>query len=278
MEFTSKVWTANTIKIGAYDFPSRLNSYINWESPLTVTNADSIKDGAVRNRTYMNGGGFYYQNNFNPAPTKKPTMAVTAPTPTPKPIDVTTSNVDRYYLVVAQTDRNLPSSSNVKVLYKSANVEDAKAYMMTKFPCGYTSNYPQRMIVEVIDNIVQAECDVCTAFDPNGNRFKKCCNVGPIAGQGQSLANGFNQFWWGREEIYTMVMAAKRYVNSPYGLEGWVNPNPNGPVVPCNEVVPSPAPPPPTQRKLIKNRKGGRVLINNDYHARADLHLDRNLL
>jgi hypothetical protein len=189
---------------------------------------------------------------------------VTAPTPAPKPNDVT-SNVDRYYLVVAQTDRNLPSSSNVKVLYKSANVEDAKAYMMIKFPCGYESNYPQRMIVEVIDNTVQAECDVCTAFDPNGNRFKQCCNVGPIAGQGQSLANGFNQFWWGREEIYTMVMAATRYVNSPYGLEGWVNPNPNEPVVPCNEVAPSPTPTP--QRKLIKNRKGGRVLINNDdYH------------
>ena len=77
-------------------------------------------------------------------------MVVTA-SPTPEP-----TNVDPFYLVVAQTDRNLPSSSNVKVLYKSANVEDAKAYMMTEFPCGHDSNYPQRMIVEVIDNTVQA--------------------------------------------------------------------------------------------------------------------------
>ncbi len=175
-----------------------------------------------------------------PPPTPEPTVAVTAP-PTPEP-----TNVDPFYLVVAQTDRNLPSSSNVKVLYKSANVEYAKAYMMTEFPCGYDSNYPQRMIVEVIDNTVQAECDACTAFDPNGNPFKQCCNVGPIAGQGQSLANGFNQFWWGREEIYTMVMAATQYVNSPYELEEWVNPTPNEPVVPCNEVVTavSPAPSP----------------------------------
>ena len=202
-------------------------------------------------------------------PTMKPTEAVViTPPPTVKattlaPITASpTINPNPYYLVVAQTDRNLPSLSNVKVVYQSYDLNNAKAYMMEEFPCGPDSNYPQRMIVEVINGEVQVEeCGACNVlYPPGGNPAKQCCKPGLINGESQSLDNGYNKFWWGGEEIYTMITAARQFVLSPitnnYALAGadWIPVN-NDPVVPCNQVtlapvtpapVPLPVTPPPT--------------------------------
>jgi len=236
MEFTSTTITGNPITIGAYVLPESLKSRLNWYKTLSSITKENITNTNLRDRAIVTNDELYFANkmtSLNP-PT---TTSNTSPN---------TSGGTRQYFVVAQTNRNLPSSSNVKVVYTSYNLNDAKAYMMKEFSCGPDSNYPQRMIVEVVNNVVQVEqCGACDLLF-GGNPLKQCCKTGLINGESQLLENGYNKFWWGGEEIYTMVSAARNYVASPYTLATWTVVNNNNPVVPCNQ--PSVSSPPTTIR------------------------------
>ena len=223
MEFTSTAITGNPITIGAYVLPESLKSRLNWYKTLSVTK-ENIIDTTLRDRAIVTNGELYFANkmtSLNP-----PTTSNTSPN---------TNGGTSQYFVVAQTDRNLPNSFNVKVVYSSYSLNDAKAYMMKEFSCGPDSNYPQRIIVEVMNSVVQVEeCGSCDVLF-GGNPLKQCCKTGLINGESQLLENGYNKFWWGGEEVYTMVSAARNYVTSPYTLATWTVMNNNSPVVPCNQ-------------------------------------------
>ena len=99
--------------------------------------------------------------------------------PIPSGGAIATAKKGVYFLVVAQTDRSHPSVRNCKVLHKSYDLEASKAYLLNNFPRGPESNYPQRMIAEVVNGVVTK--------DPH--------KVGG-ENQGRGLDANFNKFWW----------------------------------------------------------------------------------
>jgi len=268
MEFTSNTITGNPITIGAYVLPESLKSRLNWFKTLSGITKDNITDTNLRDRAIVTDGEIYFASkmtSLNPT-----TSSNTSPN---------TSSGTRQYFVVAQTNRNLPSSSNVKVVYTSYNLNDAKAYMMKEFSCGPDSNYPQRMIVEVMNGVVQVEqCGACNVlFPPGGNPLKQCCKNGLVNGESQLLENGYNKFWWGGEEIYTMVSAARSYVSSPYTLATYTVVNNYNPVVPCNQ--PSVSSPPMTVRPSTPPPAAVRVSSYvHSRHISLTLHFSNHLL
>ena len=102
MEFTSTAITGNPITIGAYVLPESLKGRLNWYKPLTGVKKENITDTTLRDRAIVTNGELYLANKMT---------SLNPPTSNASP----TSGGARQYFVVAQTDRNLPNSFNVKV-------------------------------------------------------------------------------------------------------------------------------------------------------------------